>query len=136
MGNRIPDACGANWPVCDTFAGCRLDDESYVQGELPGSRKFIVHTEGPATIEVSMLVTNAYAQGQLTALTFFEPGCGQQHRVEASGTAFFSESQSEAGTPFVRKQDVSQAGDHLITLDSDASADYRLKVTVTPASAQ
>lgn len=130
IGNRIPDSCGANWPVCDTFAGCRLDDGSYVSGNLPGSSKFIVHTTGPATITVDLLVENAQAQGTSTAITWFEPGCGVQYRQAVDGRTFFSESQNEAGAPFTRSQDVSQAGDHLVLIDSDATATYLLRVTV------
>lgn len=136
IGDRIPDTCGQNWPVCDTFAGCRLDDGSYVQGSLPGSRKFIVHTVGPAHIDVSMLVDSAQAQGTSTAFTFFEPGCGVEYRVSATGKQFFAESQSETGAAFTRGQDVSQGGDHLVLLDSDASATYLLAFTVTEQNPQ
>ena len=131
VGERIPDECGSNWPVCDTFAGCRLDNTSYVQGKLPGSRKFIVHTLGPAHLEVSLLVNDAQAQGSSTAVTFFEPGCGVQYRAAVDGRTFFAESQSEAGTPFSRGQDVSQGGDHLVLFDSDSTASYLLEVAVT-----
>ncbi|MBS2031912.1 MAG: hypothetical protein JST54_28705 [Deltaproteobacteria bacterium] len=131
VGSRIPDSCGANWPVCDTFAGCRLDNGSYVKGNLPGKSQFIVHTLGPAHIDVALLVDNAEAQGTDTSITFFEPGCGVQYRIDADGKTFFAESQNEAGTPFKRGQDVSQGGDHLIILDSDATCTYLLDVTVT-----
>jgi len=131
IGDRIPDQCGSNWPVCDTFAGCRLDDGTYVQGSIPGTRKFIVHTDGPANIQVEMLVENAQAQGVKTNLTFFEPACTGQYLVPTDGQSFFAESQNEAGTPFVRNHDVSKAGDHLVLLDSDATATYLLKVSVT-----
>jgi hypothetical protein len=130
-GDRIPDACGSNWPVCQTFAGCRLDDGTFVQGSLPGTRKFIVHTNGPATIEVDMLVENAQAEGTKANLTFFEPACAQQYLVQTDGQSFFAESQNEAGTPFSRSHDVSNAGDHLVLLDCDATATYLLKVSVT-----
>jgi hypothetical protein len=131
IGDRIPDQCGANWPVCDRIAGCRLDAESYVKGLLPGSRQFIVHTQGAAHIDVAMLVTDAQAQGTDTSITFFEPGCGTQYRDDADGRTFFAESQNEAGTAFVRGADVSNEGDHLVVLDSDATASYLLKVTIT-----
>lgn len=136
IGNRIPDQCGANWPVCDTFAGCRLDNGSYVSGNLPGSRKFIVHTVGQATITVDLLVENAQAQGTSTAITWFEPGCGVQYRQAADGKTFFAESQNEAGTPFTRSQDVSQPGDHLVLIDSDATASYLLRITVAEKNPQ
>lgn len=131
IGDRIPDSCGSNWPVCQTFAGCRLDDGSYVQGSLPGTRKFIVHTSGPATIQVDMLVENAQAQGTKADITFFEPACAGQYLVQTDGQTFFAESQNQAGTPFSRSHDVSLAGDHLVLLDIDATATYLLKVTVT-----
>lgn len=131
IGDRIPDSCGSNWPVCQTFAGCRLDNGSYVQGNLPGTRKFIVHTTGPANIQVDMLVENAQAAGTKANLMFNEPGCAPAYPVNTPGQTFFAESQNQAGTPFSRRQDVSFAGDHLILLDCDATATYLLKVTVT-----
>jgi hypothetical protein len=130
IGNRIPDACGGDWPVCTTFAGCRLDETSYTQGNLPGSTKFIVSTTGPATLTLSMFVTNAQAAGTDTSFTFFEPGCGVQYRIDVSGLSFFAESQNEEGLPFVRTQTVSEAGDHLIELDSDATCSYLLKIDI------
>ena len=131
IGERIPDSCGANWPVCDTFAGCRIDDTSYISGKLPGTRKVIVHTQGAAHIDVALLVSDAEAQGTETALTFFEPGCGVQYRLAVDGRTFFAESQNDQGLPFTRGQDVGQGGDHLVQLDSDAAASYLLEVTVT-----
>lgn len=136
IGARIPDACGANWPVCSTFAGCRLDNGSYVQGKLPGARKLIVHSVGPAHLEVAMLVDDAQAQGQATAITVFEPGCGVQYRTAVDGKTFFAESQNQAGAPFVRGWDLSAGGDHLVQLDSDATATYLLRVTVTEQNPQ
>jgi hypothetical protein len=130
VGTRLPDGCDNTWPVCQTFAGCRLDDTSYVQGNLPGITKFIVNTQGPATITVSVLVITASAEGSDTVVTFFEPGCGVQYRLDADGRSFFAETQSEAGTPFVRSQQVGQGGDHLVTFQSDASASYLLKIDV------
>jgi hypothetical protein len=136
IGARIPDQCGANWPVCSTFAGCRIDNGSYVEGKLPGARKFIVHSVGPAHVDVALLVDNAQAQGQSTALTFFEPGCGVQYREAVDGKTFFAESQNQVGAPFVRGVDVSAGGDHLVQIDSDATATYLLKVTVTEKNPQ
>jgi hypothetical protein len=130
IGDRIPDKCGSNWPVCDTFAGCRLDSTSYVTGKLPGRRKLIVHSQGPARIDVSMLVENAQAEGTEADITLFEPGCGVQYRTQVDGRSFFAESQSASGVPFVRGADVSTGGDHLIEVGSDATATYLLKVTV------
>ncbi len=133
VGERIPNSCGSAWPVCQTFAGCVLDDTSYTQGNIPGSVKFIVNTLGAATIQVSMFLTSAQAEGTLTAITVFEPGCGVQYRTEVMGKDFFAESESENGQPFNRSQQVSLAGDHLIQVDSDATASYLLAVTVTEA---
>ena len=130
VGERIPNSCGSVWPVCQTFAGCVLDGSSYTQGNVPGTVKFIVNTLGAANITISLFLTSAQAQGTKTAITFFEPGCGVQYRVETTGLDFFAESENESGQPFSRTQEVSLAGDHLIQIDSDATAAYLMDVTV------
>lgn len=128
IGKRVLDPCSSDFPVCTTFADCRLDESSFTQGTFPGSKKLIVTTTGPATITVSMLVTNPQAPGTSTQFTFFEPGCDALNVTDVKGGSFLAESQGDEGFPI--SQTVSGAGEHLIQLESDATCSFLLKVDV------
>lgn len=127
---RALDACSEGWPVCDRIAGCLIGDQSYVEGRFPGSGQFVVRVPEPSVVRVSIFIDNIGAAGDQTIISWFEEGCRARIRQAADGRSFVGEA-NEAGA-FTREADLTGVGDHLIEFQSDAQADYALKVDVLP----
>jgi hypothetical protein len=128
---RAHDPCsGTNYGLCNTVAGCILDNTNYLQGHFPGQEAVLVRTTGPATIELHFIFQNVTSSGQETLLTWYEPGCTSRYQLSVLGSVFVGE--AEKTGEFVRSYDLLAAGDHQITYESDANADYYFKVVVVP----
>lgn len=127
-GTRSLNACGANYPVCNTSAGCVLDESQYVEGVLPGQRAVIFRTQGPALVRVRLLLTQEIAPGSLTQIEFNQVGCGSQQLYSTMGQNLFN--LVGAGQQLAVERPLQGAGDHLIRLQSDATARYQLRVEV------
>jgi hypothetical protein len=128
IGPRVLDPCNGTWPACNTIVGCYLGPESYAQGALPLSSAFLVKVPEPSTVVLSFLLTNPTAAGSQTVLTFNEGGCRAQVQYQIPGEEFLAESQAQS--QFVRQADLADLGDHLIQFDSDARAQYAVKVDI------
>ena len=119
-------------PVCNTTAGCKLvEEDSYLEGVFPGQRFFIVPTEGEAVIRVKMFWRTQLGPGADTEITWFEPACIDDFDFDSQGADIFRDS-NEQGI-FVKEQRVFRAGDHLVEVRSDATADYLLRTEVLTA---
>ena len=129
---RVLDPCGETWPVCNTVAGCILSDANYVQGTFPGTFQYVVQAPGPATVSVNVFLENVTGAGTTTTLDWWETGCTSSFPTTVQGSVFVGETQ-ELGV-FTRSQDLSGEGDHLVTIQSDATASFLLSVVVTPKS--
>ena len=123
---RLPDRCDASWPVCTTTAGCVMSASSYLTGKFPGTRRFIVRTDGPRSLSLVLYLKNQAATGQETRIVFYEAGCGTQAVATVSGKDLFKE--ADADSTFRRQKDVFKKGDHLIEITSDATTEYLLRV--------
>jgi hypothetical protein len=134
IGPRVLDPCNGTWAVCNTVVGCVLGPESYAQGSLPQSSGFLVTIGEPSTIELSFFLSNPTAAGTQTTLTFNEAGCRAQITDQIPGQDFLTESQAQG--EFVRDADLVDIGDHLIQFDSDARAQYAVKVDIIPKRTQ
>lgn len=130
IAGRALDPCGGSWPVCNTVVGCPLAAGSYAAGSLPTTVGYLVQTSGPATVAVHIYIDQVTAAGSQTLLTWFETGCSSRFQTQVTGADFVGESQQQGD--FVRSQELAGAGDHLIQLQSDATAHYLIKVDVTP----
>lgn len=126
---RALDPCGETWPVCNTVAGCILGGGNYVQGTFPGTFQYVVQTPGPATVAVNVFLQNVTGAGTNTTIDWWETGCGSSFPQTVAGSVFVGETQ-QAGM-FTRSQALTGTGDHLVTIQSDATASFLLDVTVT-----
>jgi hypothetical protein len=130
VANRMAVSCDSAVPVCTTYAGCGLDGTNYTKGSFaqgPAIR-FLVHTEGPATISVEVFFTSEQSPGVDTEVTWYEAACSTSTTQASDGADVFAE--AGAGMVWKRSQKVTTAGDHLVELFSDAQADYLLRVEV------
>lgn len=128
MGARVQDLCDESWPVCDTVAGCVLGAESYRAGRFPGTARFVVRLAEPSTVRVSLFVEDAGAAGEQTFITWYEDGCRARVREELSGRTLFGE--AERFGAVTREARLDGVGDHLVEIESDAQAQYLVKVDV------
>jgi hypothetical protein len=129
----VLDPCNGNYPVCNTVVGCTLTDSSFIQGQFPGSGKFMIQLSGPSTVELHFFLQDPSAAGSQMLITWFESGCTTEFQTTVPGSVFIGEAQQNQGE-FVRSQDLTAEGDHLIEFQSDATAQYVAKVVILPKS--
>ena len=125
------DPCNNNYPACNTEVGCILTDLSYTSGTFPGAGQFLVTLTGPSTVEVHFFLLDPTSAGTNTFITWFESGCTSNFQTEVTGKDFIGEAEAANGE-FVRSQQLTAVGDHLITYQSDITSDYLVKVVITP----
>ena len=128
IGSRVQDACDRNWPICSEIAGCLLGAESYIEGRLPGTGKFVVQLAEASTVRVHMFIEDVRATGQETSISFFETGCVDRVRESVTGQVLVGEN-DQLGE-FAREADLFGVGDHLVSFESDTECHYTLKVDV------
>ena len=130
IGTRIDDGCDGEWNVCSTTVGCFLGDRSYVEGRFPGKNQVGIQVFEPSEVTVGLYLFEPAGAGEQTVFNFFEPSCSSRVRVEVSGRALFGENEKLG---FVsRKAELSNKGDHLVEVESDARARYLMKIDVLP----
>ena len=130
IGNRLRDDCNGNWPVCTTAAGCVVGNGQYIPGTFPGTLRTIVQLTVPTTVEIDIFLTTEGAVGSETDLIWNEPGCGQAFRDPINGKDLFA--QFDSAGQFTDSHELYESGDHLIEVNSDATANYVLKLNLTP----
>jgi hypothetical protein len=130
IGSRLLDACNGNWPVCTLEAGCVVGNGQYVTGVFPGTLRMVTQIQAPTTVEIDIFLTTEGAVGTTTTLTWFETGCGSDYTDAVAGKDLFA--QFDASGVFTASEQLVEPGDHLIEVDSDATADYDLKLVLTP----
>jgi hypothetical protein len=130
LGSRIQDACGGEWPICSTTVGCILGDRSYVEGRFPGTNKVALKVFEPSEVTVSFLLSETAGAGVQTVVNFYETSCSSRVRTVITGRTFIGESEQVG---FVKRSaELSEAGDHLIEVESDARTKYVMKLDVLP----
>lgn len=125
---RLLDPCNGSWPVCTTTAGCFVGNAYYLEGQFPGTRRFIVRTDGQADVTIAVFLKTEGAVGQQLRLEWNDSACGTKTIEEIDGTAFFKEVETEGALR--RTKPVYRAGDHLLEVSCDATAEYILKAEV------
>jgi hypothetical protein len=124
---RDLDVCQSNIPTaCILSAGCVLDDNHYLAGKFPSSRRFAVHTGGDETIRFGLAFTEEKAAGSELVITVHEPGCGDRVEWDNGGSDIFHMADSSGVLIIPLK--VRAPGDHLVELVSDAYCGYALKL--------
>jgi hypothetical protein len=129
-GRALDPCSGSNYGLCNTVAGCILDNTNYIRGHFPGQERVLVRTTGPAAVEVHFLLENVTAAGMQTLITWYEPGCSSPFQQSITGDVFVGE--AEKTGEFTRSQDLLAAGDHEVSYQSDSNCDYYFKVVVVP----
>lgn len=130
IAGRVKDRCEQAWPVCEQVAGCILGPESYLEGRFPGTGRFIVLVEEPATVKVSFFMEDVVSAGEETVMIFHEEGCRSRVRKEATGRVVMN--QVEVLGAFSQEADLNGVGDHLIEFSSDLQGRYAARVDVSP----
>ena len=138
VGDAQEIRCSGVWPACQgQAAGCLLDENHYLTGTFPGTRKFLVETPpGDWAIRVRLFLdpeTTPRFPGTETEISWFEPGCADQYRYQLSQDAGKSSDLFErAGSTnvFEVQRSIIEPGDHLVTLYSDATSRYALRVAL------
>lgn len=128
VSGRLLDPCDGAWPVCTTTAGCFVGDTAYLEGQFPGTRRFIVRTPGAAEVTIALFLKTQAATGETLRLEWNDAACGTRSVEEIPGIGFFKEVEAEG--ELRRTKSVYQGGDHLLEVTSDATAEYLLKVEV------
>jgi hypothetical protein len=134
IGGRDQMLCDGVWPVCKgKFAGCLFDQEHYLQGTFPGTRKFLVETiPGDWVIMVKLFLEDRLAPGTETEVQWYEPGCADEYRYQLSKNLVAGNLFEQAGRSqvFSVERAVVEAGDHLVEVYSDATCRYDLRVEI------
>ena len=129
ISGRLLDPCNSGWPVCDTTAGCFVGNAYYLEGQFPGTRRFIVRTDGQAQVTIALFLKSEGAAGKSLRIEWNDASCGTKSVEEIDGKAFFKETEAEGELD--RTKNVYQGGDHLIEVSCDSTAEYILKAVVT-----
>ncbi|MCS6912793.1 MAG: hypothetical protein RMK29_11490 [Myxococcales bacterium] len=128
IGTRTLNRCEGSYPVCNSAAGCVLDESQYTEGTLPGERRVIFRTDGPARVRVRLLFIEERSPGKSTLIEWNELGCSSQKVFSFMGRDIFQiagESQQLSV-----EQPLQTRGDHLIRLISDATARYQMRIEI------
>src|SRR5450432_3342821 len=87
-GRSLDPCSSTEFPLCDTYAGCILDNTNYLQGHFPNQENVLVRTTGPARVEIHFLFQNITASGTTTYFTWYEPGCNSEFQQSVTGDVF------------------------------------------------
>lgn len=123
------DPCQANIPVCQTTAGCAMNEATYLEGDFPGLQTFVVSTPADTDVEVRIFFDTRRHPGEDTEIRWYEPGCANYYVWESQGIDLFSKAGSDRVFSQTRK--VRMDGDHLIEIYSDATCHYYMRVEFT-----
>lgn len=130
------DPCDQVIPICKGYsAGCVLTDDRYLEGNFPGRIQFLVETiPGDWIIRVSFFFAERRSPGTDTTVDWFEPGCTDQYRYQESKDRLSGDLFEKAGRDqvFEVEQGIAEYGDHLIEINSDATARYVIRTEVVP----
>lgn len=130
IGTRIQDECSGTWNVCATTVGCLVGDRSYVEGRFPGAHKVAVKLFEPSEVTVGLQLFETAGAGEQTVINLHESSCASRVRVEVSGKTLVGENERTGWV--TRKAELSDVGDHLVEVTSDARTRYLMKVDVLP----
>lgn len=122
------ERCDGTWPACQTTAGCTMGSSRYIEGRFPGTRQFIVPAPQESSIAIEIFFRTQVATGVDTEILWHEPGCFDTYQYLSEGRDIFQEAGNDL--VFEASHQVFQAGDHLVEIYSDATADYIIAVKI------
>ncbi len=134
VSGRLLDPCNGAWPVCNTTAGCFVGNAYYLEGQFPGTRRFVVRTQSQAAITIAVFLKSQGATGEKLRIEWNDSACGTKTVEEVDGKAFFKETEAEGSLR--RTKNVYRAGDHLIEVSADCTGEYLLKAEVSEAAVE
>ena len=130
IGAGLPILCDDAYYICNVTAGCILDEDHYLEGVFPGTRRVVFVASVPEQdVRVRFYLKEMEAPGTELMVRIFEPSC-------TMGTANSSASLTdvdlfeEAGDDrtIIFELSVLDDGEHLVEIFSDASATYLLVI--------
>jgi len=134
IGGRSEKICDAVYPVCKgKVAGCTLDENYYLTGTFPGTRKFLVETpQGDWMLRVLLFLENRLSPGTETEIIWYEPGCADSYPYQISKDKLAGDLFQQAGNTqvFAKERPITEAGDHLVEVYSDSTCRYDLRIEV------
>jgi len=133
-GDRTEDLCNGVFHQCKgQTAGCILDDAHFVRGTFPGERKLLVETtEGDWNIRILLFLAERLSPGTETEVRWYEPGCTDEYKFQISKNKLAGDLFEQAGRDqvFEVESAVIESGDHLVSIWSDATCRYALRIEV------
>jgi hypothetical protein len=134
IDDRQEDLCNGVFHQCKgQTAGCILDEKHYIAGTFPGERKFLVETtQGDWIVRVKLYLAERLSPGTETEVRWYEPGCTDEYKYQLSKHKLQGDLFEQAGRDqvFEVEQAVVEAGDHLISVWSDAVCRYDLRIEI------
>ena len=131
LDDRLILPCQQAYHICNVPAGCVIDKNHYVEGVFPGTRRLVVKTETrDVKLDVKLYIRSMAAPGTEILVQASEPDCtldtsrAREHRIDVD---IFKEAGDDRTLGF--DLEVSEKGEHLLELYSDASAEYLLIVS-------
>ncbi len=122
---RTEDPCNGSIPICRQYAGCALDEHSYVESSFPGDLRVSSHAEIPgSTLVVRILLMEMTWPGTELLILAYSPGCGDVRGEHLVDVDFFELAGRDRVLHFEIPLDSS--GDHLVEVFSDMAATYLL----------
>jgi hypothetical protein len=133
ISGRDEMLCSDVLPQCQGKAGgCVLDENHYITGAFPGTRKFLVETsQGDWIIKVLVFIEDRLSPGSETEVHWYEPGCKDHYKYQlttdstSAGDLFEQAGKTQV---FAKEHVVTEDGDHLIEVYSDATCRYAIRV--------
>jgi hypothetical protein len=130
VDDRLLMPCQEAYYICNRPAGCVIDKDHYVEGVFPGTRRMVVRTERrDVRLDVKLYISFMEAPGTEIFVQAWEPDCtldtinARDHRVDVD---IFEEAGDDRTLGF--SLNVAEKGEHLLDINSDASAEYLLLV--------
>jgi hypothetical protein len=134
IGGRDEDLCEGVFHQCKgQTAGCLLDEQHYFTGTFPGERKVLVETtQGDWKIRVLLFLAERLSPGTETEVRWYEPGCTDEYKYQLSKDKLAGDLFEQAGRDqvFTVEHPVIEAGDHLVSVWSDAVCRFDLRIEI------
>ncbi len=132
VGDRLHILCDEAYWVCGAASGCVLDENHYVEGVFPGTRRVTVKTEDVNTeVQVRIYFSTMESPGTEFLIQLYEHDCTLNSELAAEHLVDVDVFE-KAGDKRTLYFDllVAQAGEHLLEIYADVSAEYVMLVDV------
>jgi len=123
------DSCQSLYYACSgkPAASCVMGEAKYTDGYFPGQRWFLVSTVADTDVVVKLFFKTRIHPGEDMEIGWYETGCSSYYSyIMGLGEDLFSLAGGDR--IFSKEYKVRRAGDHLVYVESDATAEYLLRV--------